>query len=202
MRSARIRFIVLLLATFAWDAASQTAQRPSVAPGDQWQFAVYYAIPTSTPSRMWVVESVAEDAIVGTENGQPLRLTPELNPRESPLVQQSGTELLRFPLQVGQQWTHVGQVRFKDNGSQARVDSQVRVEAYERVRVVAGEFDAFRLVASGTIHGASYAGAGQLRGETRTTYWYAPAAKAIVKMTNRSTYRGESTVEMVSYRVQ
>jgi hypothetical protein len=67
------------------------------------------------------------------------------------------------------------------------------------VRVVAGEFDAFRLVAKGTIRGSSYGGAGQLEGETSSTYWYAPAANAIVKMKNRNTYRGESTVELVSF---
>lgn len=149
-----------------------------------------------------MVTSVGPDAILGTENGQPLRLTPELNPRESPLVTQSGTELLRFPLQVGQQWRNVMQVRFKDNGSTARVETLVRVAAHEKVRVAAGEFDAFRLEAKGTIDGNSYGGSGQLRGETATTYWYAPAARAIVKSTNRNTCRGESTVELVSYRLQ
>lgn len=201
MRLLRLAFTCVVAALPA-TAGAQAAERPQVRPGDRWQFAVYYAVPTTTPSRMWVIESVDADAIVGSENGQPLRLTPDLNPVESPLLKQSGTELLRFPLRVGQQWTHVAQVQFKDNGSRAQVASQVRVEAWERVRVAAGEFDAFRLVAQGTIHGTSYAGSGQLRGETRTTYWYAPAAKAIVKMNNRNTYRGESTVELVSYELQ
>lgn len=190
------------LALLAPAAGAQSAQRPPVQPGDRWDFAVYYAVRHTAPTRTWVVVSVGPDAIVGTENGAPLRLTPELNPLESPLLAQTGTELLRFPLRVGRQWKHVAHVRFKDNGSQARVETQVQVAAHETVRVAAGEFEAFRLEAKGTIHGSSYGGSGQLRGETATTYWYAPAARAIVKSTNRNTYRGESTVELVAYRLR
>jgi hypothetical protein len=181
-------------------AGAQGADRPDVRAGDRWEFVVYYATPSTTPNRVWLVQSVVEDGIIGTENGQPLRLTRELNPRDSPLLEQSGTEMLRFPMRVGQQWTSVSQVRFKDNGSQARVESQVRVEAYERITVPAGNFDAFRLSATGSIAGTSYAGSGQLAGETRSTYWYAPAANAIVKVNSRSTYRGEATVELVSFQ--
>jgi hypothetical protein len=191
-----------LLAAACVAANAQVAQRPEVRPGDQWRFVVYYSVPSSTPNRVWVVESVGDDAIVGTENGGPLRLTRELNPRESPLTTQWDTEPLRFPLRVGEQWQHAGRVRFKDNGSQARVQTQVRVEAWEQVRVVAGTFDAFRLRATGTIEGTSYAGSGQLRGESSTVYWYAPAARAIVKSTTRSTYRGESTVELVDFTLK
>jgi hypothetical protein len=198
-----VRFpAALWLAVLPAAVLAQTAERPSVRPGDAWDFVVYYAQPSATPNRFWVVTSVGPREIVGTENGQLLRLTPDLNPLESPLLRQAGTELLRFPLRVGQQWTHAARVQFKDNGSQAKVETQVRVAAYEKVRVPAGEFDAYRLVAHGTIQGSSYGGSGQLKGETRTSYWYAPAAKAIVKLTNRNTYRGESTVELVAFRVQ
>jgi hypothetical protein len=192
----------LTLAGACIAANAQVAQRPEVRPGDRWRFAVYYAVPSSAPNRVWMVDSVEADAIVGTENGEPLRLTRDLNPRESPLMTQWDTEPLRFPLRVGEQWQHVGRVRFKDNGSQARVETQVRVEAWEQVRVVAGEFDAFRLSARSTIEGTSYGGRGQLRGESSTVYWYAPKARAIIKWTTRSTYRGESNVELVDFNLK
>ena len=198
----RFRHLAVTVLMACAAAGAQVAERPDVRAGDQWRFAVYYAVPTTVPNRVWVIRSVSADAIVGTENDAPLRLTRDLNPRDSPLLTQEGTELLRFPLRVGQQWTHVAHVRFKDNGSQARVETQVRVEAWERVRVTAGEFDAFRLGAKGTIHGTSYGGSGQLRGESSSVYWYAPAARAIVKHKNRNTYRGESTIELVDYRLR
>jgi hypothetical protein len=195
---------VLALAFAAAICASnaQVGSRPEVRPGDQWRFAVYYAVPSATPNRVWVIDSVGDDGVAGTENGEPLRLTRDLNPRESPLTTQWDTEPLRFPLQVGKEWQYVGRVRFKDNGSDSRLETQVRVEAWERVRVVAGEFDAFRLRASTKIAGTSYGGNGQVRGESSTVYWYAPAARTIVKWTNRSTYRGESTVELVDYKLR
>jgi len=196
------RLLVLILAGTFFAASAQVAERPDVRPGDRWRFVVYYAVPSSAPNRVWVVDTVGADNIVGTENGQPLRLTRDLNPRESPLMLQWDTEPLRFPLRVGGQWQHSGHVRFKDNGSQANVETQVRVEAWEQVRVVAGEFEAFRLRATSTFEGTSYGGSGQLRGTSSTVYWYAPAARAIIKSINRSTYRGESTVELVDFQLK
>jgi len=38
--------------------------------------------------------------------------------------------------------------------------------------------------------------------ETTHTYWYAPAANAIVKSEARNPYLGPSTVELVSFRLQ
>ncbi len=180
-------------------ANAQVAERPEIRPGDRWRFVVYYALASSVPNRVWVVDSVSADTIEGTENGQPLRLTRDLNPRETPLNTQWETEPLRFPMRVGAQWQYSARVHFKDNGSQARMKTQVRVEAWERIRVVAGQFDAFRLQAKSTITGTSYGGSGQLNGESTAVYWYAPAARAIVKSTTRSTYRGESTVELVDF---
>jgi hypothetical protein len=191
------RLLALTLAVTFTGSNAQVAERPEVRAGDRWQFAVYYAVPSSAPNRVWVVDSVGDEVIVGTEDGAPLRLTRDLNPRESPLTMQWDTQPLRFPMRVGERWEYVGRVRFKDNGSQARVVAHVQVEAWEQIRVVAGQFDAFRLRASSTFEGTSYGGQGQLRGESSTLYWYAPAARTIVKWTTRSTYRGESTVELV-----
>jgi hypothetical protein len=189
--------LTLTLAGAVLAAEAQVSNRPEVRPGDQWRFVVYCAVPSPVPNRAWAVDAVDAEAIVGTENGQPLRLTRDLNPRESPLTTQWSTEPLRFPLRVGEQWRYLGRVRFKDNGSHASVETQVRVEAWEKVNVVAGQFDAFRLRSKSKIDGTSYGGSGQLQGESTAVYWYAPAARAIVKSITRSTYRGESTVELV-----
>jgi hypothetical protein len=63
----------------------------------------------------------------------------------------------------------------------------------ERVSVPAGDFDAFKLFARGTLGGSSpmntfYAG------ETTTTYWYAPSARAIVKSVHHNPYLGRTIV--------
>jgi hypothetical protein len=79
-------------------ANAQVAERPEVRPGDRWRFVVYHALPSSAPNRVWVVDSVGADAIVGTENGEPLRLTRDLNLRESPLMTAMGHRAVALSL--------------------------------------------------------------------------------------------------------
>ncbi len=76
------------------------------------------------------------------------------------------------------------------------------VVEYEKVRVVGGEFDAFKMVATGRFRGRSKGGPGIVEGESNATYWYSPAARAIVKSVAENLYRGRTTVELVSLRLQ
>jgi hypothetical protein len=194
--------LVGVLLAAAGICAAQTGPQPQLKPGDRWDFVVWYATPSATPNRRWVVKSVTSTLVTAEEDGQPLLLSPQLNPIESPIVKQSNSQMLRFPLQVGQRWDYVNDVVFKDNGSTGRVHNSAAVVAYERVRVPAGEFDAFKLEASGRVQGKSKGGPGIIDGESRSTYWYAPAARAIVKMEYRNTYRGSATTELVAFELQ
>jgi hypothetical protein len=87
-RSCVIR--VATLALLAGAAIAQSVDRPDVKVGDQWKFAVYYTVPSTTPNRTWLVTSVTAAGIEGTEDGEPLRLTRDLNVIESP--RQKGLE--------------------------------------------------------------------------------------------------------------
>jgi len=82
---------------------------------------------------------------------------------------------LRFPLQVGNSWQHryvrVLQ-RQKQQEFEVVVDAQVK--SYERITLPGGTFDAFRIESVSKTSSASVS-------PVRATYWYAPAAKAIVK---------------------
>lgn len=202
MSLPRLALALACASTFlaAAPAAAQTAERPEVRRGDEWQFVVWYDTPSVEPNRVWVVDEVTEAEIRGKENGEPLLLTRDLNPVDSPLNRQVGTRLLRFPLSIGSTWQYASDVAFKDNQSRAKVQATVRVVGREKVTVPAGEFDAFKLEAKGTISGSSKGGPGRLDGATQSTYWYAPKARAIVKLVTKNTYRGESTVELVSMK--
>lgn len=201
-RSARAPGVAALACALAvlsaWPlaAAAQQAARPQVMPGDRWSFVVYYGTPSTTPNRHWVVTATSPEGIQATENGEPLLLSPDLNVVESPTRRESNLLLLQFPLSIGKRWTYETDTLFKDNQSTARTDARVEVVAHETVRVVAGEFAAFRLEAGGSFTGRSKGGPGVLSGEFRSTYWYAPAARAIVKSETWSTYRGAVTVEL------
>jgi hypothetical protein len=177
---------------------AQTADVPDVRVGDRWQFAVYYTVPTTQPSREWSVVAVDGETIRGLENGEPLVLTRTLGVRDSPRDSQSNPRPLDFPLKVGKRWTYSSDWKFKPKNSNGGADVEVEVVAYEKLRVPAGELDAFKLRSVERTRGRSPVGS-IYEGETVRTYWYAPAARAIAKIESRNPYLGPSTVELVSF---
>ena len=191
--------VFVSLAMLCAPVLAQQADQPGVKDGDQWSFVVF---PSAAPNRVWVVKSVMATGIHATENGEPLTLTLDLNVVDSPLLTQTNPLMLRFPMRVGDRWTFATDVRFKDNGSTARAVFEVAVIAHEKVRVAAGEFDAFKLVAKSRFTGSSKGGPGKLEGESMHTYWYAPTARAIVKSLSQSPYRGKSTVELAAFELR
>lgn len=191
----------LVLALFAGSALAQKAELPAVKVGDRWSFVVYYTVPSTTPNRAWAITSVTAGQIEGTENGEPLKLTPELNVIDSPRHSGSNPKALAFPLEVGKRWRYENHWLFKPKGSRGSTVVDVAVVGHETVTVPAGRFDAFRLVARGSLHGTSPINS-QYAGETSETYWYAPTARAIVKSVAHNPYLGTSTVELVEYRLQ
>lgn len=196
--------IVLLLAAlvfFADRAIAQTVDRPEVRPGDEWKFAVYYTVPSATPNRTWLIISVTEAVIEGTENGEPLRLTPELNVLESPRDKSSNFKLLAFPLEVGKRWHYVNDWLFKMNASVGRSTVDAEVVGYENVTVPAGKFSAFKLTSKERLSGTSPDGS-QYAAEITRTYWYAPAARTIVKSVSHDPYIGTTTTQLVAFQLR
>src|SRR5262245_60611827 len=108
---------VAVLAFTSATAFAQTAERPDIRVGDWWQFVVWYTVPSTQPNRTWTVTGVTPEAIEGTDNGEPLRLTRELNVLESPRNKASNYRLLEFPLSVGKQWQFDSDWHFKPKGS-------------------------------------------------------------------------------------
>jgi hypothetical protein len=192
---------VVAVALGAAPALAQRAERPDVRVGDRWEFVVWYTVPSTAPNRTWVVDAVTPTNVRGTENGEPLLLTADLNVLDSPLVRSSNPTLLRFPLEVGHHWTFADDYLFKPKRSAGRAVTDVLVVAYEKVVVPAGEFDAFRLEAKSRLSGTSPIDS-RIDAEALTTYWYAPEARAVVKSVQRRPYLGPATVELVSHARQ
>ena len=198
-RSGNVK-LSIALALFAGTAVAQTAESPDLHAGDRWSFAVYYTVPSTTPNRIWTITSVTPTRVEATENGEPLVLTRELNVLESPGYTQSNAKGLTFPLAVGKRWRYDTDFLFKAKGSRGATTVDVSVVSHEKVRVPAGEFDAFKLIAKGTLRGTSPIGS-RYDAETTETYWYAPSARAIVKSIRHNPYLGTSTVELVDFRL-
>jgi hypothetical protein len=195
-----MKCMTALALLFALPAQAQVAQRPAVAVGDTWRFAVYYTVPSRTPNRTWVITSVGSERLAGTENGEPLVLTRELNVLDSPERSESNPGFLRFPMEVGKRWKYTSQWLFKAKGSRGSLAVDAKVVGYEPVEVPAGRFDAFKLEATGELGGDSPSNT-FYGGQTTTTYWYAPAARAIVKSVHHNPYLGPTTVELVEFKV-
>ena len=191
----------LVLALFSGVATAQTAERPDVKVGDRWQFAVYWATPSTQPSRVWEITAITRSVFEGTENGEPLILSHVLGVVDSPREKNSNPETLRFPLEVGKRWRYSTEWVFKPKNSKGSSVVDVIVVGHEKVTVPAGEFDAFKLVASATIRGVSGINS-QIDAETKTTYWYAPAARSVVKSVTHNPYLGTSTVELVGVQLR
>jgi hypothetical protein len=192
---------VLVLALLTGSALAQIAEQPETRVGDRWQFATYYSERTTTPNRSWIITSIAPAGIEGTENGEPLTMTAELNILESPQSRESNPRLLSFPLEVGKRWRYASDWVFKPKGSNGSLVTDVEVVAHEKVSVPAGEFDAFKLVAKSHVGGTSPIGS-QYNAEITTSYWYAPAARAIVKSVRHNPYLGTSTFELVGFQLR
>ena len=201
-RVARVSlFTLLAFAALASPAVAQKADRPVVRAGDRWQFVEYYGIASTVPNRDWVVTSVTPSLIEGTENGELLMLTSELNVLESPRNKNSNPKALSFPLEIGKQWRFASEWVFKVTGSKGSSIVDVEVVGHEKLSVPAGDFEAFKLVSKGTIRGVS-AKNSVIEAEVTSTYWYAPAARAIVKSISRNPYLGVTTVELVKFHPQ
>jgi hypothetical protein len=185
----------------ALPANAQRAERPDVAVGDRWNFVVYYTVPSRVPNRSWIVTSVDDDRVVGTENGEPLTLSRELNIVDAPLQSESNQRLLQFPLEVGRRWQYTSEWLFKPKGSRGTLAVDVAVAGYESIEVPAGRFDAFKLLAVGELGGSAPSGT-FFAGKTSTTIWYAPAARAIVKSIHFNPYQGTTTVELTGFQLQ
>ena len=89
-------------------------------------------------------------------------------------------ELLRFPMHVGLSWS--AQFPLQVPGVQRQESAQYEVQAWEKVKTLKGEFDAFKIL----MHIPERTGrVGTLPGRA-ITYYYSPQASAIVYLREES----------------
>lgn len=200
LRGLTLGAILVAMSSVSGTVLAQTAQRPTVKVGDRWDYEVRLG-PSHVKSigRSREITAVTPDQIKGTENGHALVMTTDLNDVDSPAGTHSDLRLLSFPLEVGKKWS------FSDEHDDAqdigmRLDGTVEVVGYEKVRVPAGEFDAFKLRAD------AKRALGDARAEESWTYWYSPAVRAVVKwdykITRRSSGLHESVTELTKYKLK
>jgi len=109
-----------------------------------------------------------------------------------------GVKLLDFPLEKGRKWT----TSFTVEGETfvAQVEQERKVAKIEKVRVPAGEFEAFKIVATGLIKGKEKETGNSYAGKEESTDWVAQIDGKLVwvKMTYSNSFKEKFARELVS----
>lgn len=98
-------------------------------------------------------------------------------------------EPLRFPLTPGKTWSF--EYSLQNNAKRTRITQTATVKGWENVNVPAGNFMALRVEHQGIYNSSD--GDYQWSGRIRETYWYAPAARRVVKREYQDTKGDGST---------
>jgi len=80
-------------------------------------------------------------------------------------------------LEIGKKWDYKYSLANKMNPTKSRWQLEANVVAYEKVKVPAGEFDAFKIEYTGYWNNETSGRSGRLK----ITNWFAPAARNVVK---------------------
>lgn len=83
---------------------------------------------------------------------------------------------MSFPLEVGKTWTGEYAGFTEDTGDKWKAKTQCEAVAFEKVKVVAGEFDAFRI---DCVH--HWRALLVFSGETKASTWFAPKINSVIK---------------------
>ena len=175
----------VLLGVFALGVAQAQetltrTERPEVKPGDQWKYELRdKRTGAKVRDTVVAVTAVSATQIESIENGVAKVATRDLVVlKNSRLEYDVGYRWLSFPLEVGKAWDFKTQWKRLDGTGAGSTQMDVVVKGVEKVTTKAGEFNATRLEAKGYMN----AGSGSYyNGRVVATYWYAPAAREIVK---------------------
>jgi len=192
--------LVVILFSQSFSALGQEAMKPSLKEGDWWRVKRTRTLPAglSRSGRRcferypeFVVKIIDGNAKVF--GAKPLETGEQLEESNCEtiihlLLGSGDRQPLKFPLAIGSKWTS----RF-GVGRRQTVNAETEVKAWEKVKTAKGDLDAFRVVQAYTLH---------LRTRDTTervsSYYYAPAAKAIVSYHEKDDGLGYSQTSIVT----
>jgi hypothetical protein len=194
---------VLLLAVaataFGTAMAQDTAARadvPTLKVGDRWKYERNDRRTGAKEAEFTrTIATVTAARIEGTDNDAKLVLNPDLSAVENGSGTYSGdSRYVSFPMEVGKKWSFKYNFVNKTNAGQSRWQLDATVVGYEKVKVPAGEFDAFKIEYKGYWNNDRI----NRNGRITQTSWFAPAARATVKTEYDDTYSNwvQQLVEM------
>ncbi len=184
-----ISCIALIGSTVPTIAFAQKVDRPEIKIGDRWKMERKDGFTKVVQfTEEIAVVNVAPDKMTITLDGQPSVMTPDLSILENARFQyEQPYDLLKFPLESGKEWSFKPKWKNKQSGQTFSGTFDAEVKGFEKIQTPAGDFDAVKIEAKG-----------YLAWSVRITYWYAPKAKAIVRMIWQDR-KNDFTSELVEY---
>ena len=184
VNSLKALVLSLLISSAIGVAVAQTppprAEAPELKVGDRWKTELRdRRTKVKESERERSVSAISATQIDGLENGEKYTTTPGLSTLESSTIVITAGELksLNFPLEIGKKWDFKYKMKSKISGVPSSWQFDASVVAFEKVKVPAGEFDAYKIQARGFWKNESNG----FSGRATLTEWYAPSARNVVK---------------------
>ncbi|MET0334573.1 MAG: hypothetical protein ABW190_09910 [Rhizobacter sp.] len=195
---ACMAFAVVLANGGAAAQSSAPVPKPSPKVGDVLEFDKLYV---TVPCKRWEVKELDKNGLQVSQCGDNLAYFEVATGALVRIVTKDGDKLVQFsprstsiefPLSVGKTWSGSYDGYTNDDGAQWNAKSKCTVQAAEKVKVPAGEFDALRILCEDAWS------SGPFSGVSKTTSWYAPQVGTVVKAVNPEAARWN--YELVSHQ--
>jgi hypothetical protein len=176
----------IFFASVAISAISQTTQvnaqqveAPQIKPGDTWTFVTKDRVgpPNERKTSLLISEKVGNNFEGTNEAGEKVVITSNLvSIQNGRATRDDVPSRLNFPIEPGKKWK-ASYSWVNTQGSKGNNQDEFSVVGIEKIKVAAGEFDAYKIVSKGFWNNLTNSG----RGSQTTTFWYAPAVRYLVK---------------------
>lgn len=189
----------IILGSWTLLAAAQEAPQPNIKVGDRWTYQYLDKMTGEIKGSITLtVFEVTDTEIHQKAQGKmkaPINrvefLDRQLNWIDNGFTQwKPNTGSFLFPLTVGKEWTQQYEAVAISNESKTRHNAAAKVVAYEKVKVPAGEFDAFKI--EYTIRNISTSDAERADSITKGVRWYSPSVKQVVKQESEAIMGGRT----------
>jgi hypothetical protein len=177
---------ILALAAPGFAAEAPAAEKPAPKLGDVREYTKRFV---TIDCKRWEVKELNKDGYAVTQCGDNLAYIDPETSTVARIVSQSGSNLLEFkprsptlafPLQVGKKWEGDYEGYRASNGTHWKSHVTCQAKAFERIKVAAGEFEAYRVECEDAWEATPF------HGFSDSVSWYAPTLGTIVKSTNTS----------------
>jgi hypothetical protein len=191
--------------------AAENVDRPDIHVGDRWSWVHTNGMVNEQDwTKIEDVVSISQTEIrtrirkKGTPNNIIAIYSLDMNPIDTSGERyQPNLTRYVFPFQTGKKWSGEFDKMLFSNGKHGKFFAKAEVKGLEKVKVPAGEFDAYKIVltydATGTDEDAR-------TGHTVETVWYAPDVKNFVKsetvFTRDGQVRSQDIFELLEYSLR